>query len=79
LVPDIYRNEQIMLCTNTQIYLMAYVSLKQMSVHIYVWFIQTYIKYAEGQEMDIGPGRAVGMLHTPVILCALPQQKHSAF
>jgi len=42
-------------------------------------FIQTYVNYADGQEMDVGPGRAVGMLHTPVTLCALPWQKHSTF
>ena len=59
---------------------MACVKLKQMSVPIYIYvLIQTYIKYADGQEMDVGPGMAVGMLHTPVILCAPPQQKHSAF
>jgi hypothetical protein len=59
-----------MLCTNIQIYLMACVNLKQMTVHIYIYvcvFIQTYIKYADGQEMDVGPGRAVGMLLWPSV------------
>jgi len=42
-VPDIHRNEQIMLCTNTQIYLKACVNLKQMSVHIYICICVSYV------------------------------------
>jgi hypothetical protein len=78
LVPDLYRNEQIMLCTNIQNCLMTCANLKKMTVHMKV-FIQTYIKYAEGREMDMWPRRAVGMLHIHMVLCALSLQKRSTF
>lgn len=78
LVPELYRNEQIMLFTNIQIHLMAWVNLKQKTVRMKV-IIETYVKYAEGQEMDVWPGRAAGMLHIPMILCALSLQKCSTF